>query len=301
MSELFIEKSHKIHGNRYDYSNINYINSKTEIVIICPIHGKFLQTPSNHLQGQGCKKCSDDRKRLTTDEFIKKAIKIHGLLYNYSHSEYIDSHHKLGIICSIHGIFFQTANDHLSGYGCSQCSNNKQLTTTEFIKKAIKIHGLLYDYSCVDYKNNSTKIEILCKKHGAFKQTPTEHIDSKNGCPKCCISRGEQEIMKWLTNRNIEYIHQKSFPDCLNPKTNHRLKFDFYIPNKNLLIEYDGEQHFYTGRIVGGQYTTTDEDLKNIQFRDNIKTAYSQAKNIKLCRIPYTNVKLISTILENVI
>jgi hypothetical protein len=300
-TKTFILKANQIHGNKYDYSDVVYVNSKFGVEIICPEHGIFTQTPSNHLQGRGCKLCSDSRKLLTTNDFIEKARRIHGNMYDYTNSQYVNSHHKISIMCNRHGLFLQTANDHLSGYGCSACSNNKKMTTENFVSKAISIHGSIYDYSRVSYKNNLTKIDILCKKHGLFRQTPTCHTHLKQGCPKCRLPIGEQTIMRWLTNRNIEYVHEKSFSDCVNPLTNKRLKFDFFVPSKNLLIEYDGAQHFYAGRVMAGQHTTTEQDLKDIQFRDGLKNEYSKNKNITLCRIPYTEQESIPIILENII
>jgi hypothetical protein len=299
-TKTFILKAKQIHGAIYDYSKSVYTTALTKLCVVCPIHGIFSQLPSNHLQGRGCKQCSDKRKVLTIENFIEKAIKVHGIRYNYTQSKYVNSHRKIFIICNIHGLFSQTPNDHLAGYGCQYCSRNKKMTTNEFIERATTIHGLVYDYSIVDYKNNLTKVNILCKKHGVFQQRPGDHINGQ-GCPKCHLSFGEQKIMRWLTDRNIEYVHEKSFDDCVNPLTNKRLKFDFFIASRNLLIEYDGEQHFYAGRVMDGQYTTTEQDLKDIQFRDNFKNEYSKRNNIVLYRIPYTKRDSISTILENII
>ena len=144
-TKTFIIKARKIHGNKYNYSKVDYLNSKCGVDILCSSHGVFNQSPSNHLQGQGCKQCGDDRQTLTTVEFIKRATKIHGVTYDYTSSQYINSHCKISIGCSIHGLFSQTPNDHLSGYGCSSCSNNKKMTTNDFVKKATIVHGIIYD------------------------------------------------------------------------------------------------------------------------------------------------------------
>src|SRR6478672_1334631 len=128
-TEVFIKHAIETHGNKYDYNKVKYINSKTKVKIICKIHGLFEQTPSNHLFGKGCKKCSTIETSLklkkTTDDFIKKVIEIHGDKYNYYKVEYKNAHTKIKIECKIHGEFEQTPNSHLRGSGCIECWKNK--------------------------------------------------------------------------------------------------------------------------------------------------------------------------------
>ena len=120
----FIEKAKKIHGNKYDYSLVKYINSKTKVKIICLKHGVFEQEVTSHLSGHGCSLCSGSKKSNTLT-FIKKAISIHGNEYDYSNVKYINAKTKIDIICSIHGIFKKTPNKHLNGQGCPKCSYMK--------------------------------------------------------------------------------------------------------------------------------------------------------------------------------
>jgi hypothetical protein len=118
----FILKSNIIHNNKFNYSNVNYINSHTNIQIICPKHGVFLQRPNSHLNGFGCNRCNIENKYLTIDEFINKAKQIHGTFYDYSSVVYTNSHNQVSICCPIHGTFEQTPNMHLSGkQGCPKC------------------------------------------------------------------------------------------------------------------------------------------------------------------------------------
>ena len=124
-------------------------------------------------------------KKLTTQEFINKAINKHGEKFVYSNVDYQRNDIKIEIICREHGSFFQRPNDHLTGYGCPYCAGTKKLTTEEFISRATKIHNNKYDYSKVVYKNYITKVEIICKEHGSFFQAPDSHTNSKQGCPKC--------------------------------------------------------------------------------------------------------------------
>ena len=127
-------------------------------------------------------------RKLTTEEFIKKAKEIHRDKYDYSKAEYSGSKIKICIICPKHGEFWQIPNAHLNGQGCPECSNTKKLTTEEFIKRAKKIHGDKYDYSKVKYSTNHKKICIICPKHGEFWQQPSDHLNG-HGCRKCLLDK----------------------------------------------------------------------------------------------------------------
>jgi len=116
----FINKSNIVHDDKYDYSFVNYVNSKTKVRIICLKHGEFWQTPSNHLSGHGCSKCGG-RYKLTTEEFIIRSNKIHNNKYNYSEVKYFNNKTKVKIKCPNHGIFLQRPDAHLRGQGCPKC------------------------------------------------------------------------------------------------------------------------------------------------------------------------------------
>lgn len=133
-NDIFIKRAQKIHCGKYDYSNIEYINSFTKIEIICDIHGTFKQVPSDHLSGKGCPKCSGKNK--TTNEIIEEFTKIHGNKYDYSLVVYKKAQDKIEILCPIHGLFTQKTYSHLQGTGCPDCGGTKRYTTTSFIKKA---------------------------------------------------------------------------------------------------------------------------------------------------------------------
>ena len=291
-TEEFIKKAKEIHDDKYDYSLVDYKNAKTKIKIICPKHGVFEQQPRAHLNKQGCPKCSLENKTLTTEEFIQKAKEIHGNKYDYSLVEYADSKTKVKIVCSKHGVFEQIPNDHLNGCGCPKCSG-KNKTTEEFIQKAKEIHGNKYDYSLVDYKNATSKIKIVCSKHGIFEQTPYNHL-SLHGCPYCKSSKGERKIINYLeTNGYVlgkDYFREYRFKNCKGKKLS--LPFDFYIPSKNLLIEYQGEQHYEITRWGGKQ------GLEVRKNNDWIKKNYCENNKINLLTISYKDFKIIEKILE---
>lgn len=208
---------------------------------------------------------------------------------------------KVTIICSIHGIFHQTPNHHLNGKGCKSCGrlNNISViksTTSKFIKKAIEVHKNLYTYENVEYVNSRTKVNITCKKHGTYECTPNNHLRGK-GCPICKFSKGELEILNWLTFNNISYIHQYKFTDCKNKRP---LPFDFYLPEHNTCIEFDGKQHFKIPERSKDKLKN-EEEFVNIKLRDKIKDEYCNDNNIHLLRIPYNEISNISYILKTYI
>lgn len=191
-TEKFIEKARKKHGDKYDYSKVEYINSKVRVCIICREHGEFWQTPNTHLQGCGCPECAKKTRKekqiWDTNEFLEKAIKVHGNKYDYSKVKYNGANKKVCIICPIHGEFWQKPSSHInSKQGCPKCYGNTKKTTIGFVEEARKIHGNKYDYSKVEYVNNHTKVCIICPKHGEFWQTPKEHLKGNGGCIKCSI------------------------------------------------------------------------------------------------------------------
>ena len=143
-TEQFINNAVKIHGNKYDYSLVNYINNCTNVIIICSVHGEFLQRPINHLHGQGCRGCSSIRQsklqQYTTNIFIRKSQKTHGNKYDYSLVNYISYINKVKIICKKHGIFEQLPSDHIRGIGCSKCNESKSdLVDEELILRVTNI------------------------------------------------------------------------------------------------------------------------------------------------------------------
>ena len=166
-TEGFVEKAIKIHGDKYDYSKVNYINSHTKVCIICKIHGEFLQKPSGHTSGKGCRKCSGSYS-YSNKEWIEEAERIHDNKYDYSKVNYTKAHDKVIIICNTHGEFQQQANLHLTGSGCQKCGviNRSMIrikTTKEWIEEAKSVHGDKYDYSKVNYTKARDKVIIICK------------------------------------------------------------------------------------------------------------------------------------------
>lgn len=241
----FIDRASIIHNNKYDYSQVIYINDATKIIIICNIdnHGIFAQTPRHHLNGEGCPKCKNIKLKIIhlsdTASFIKKAILVHGDKYNYECVVYTDAINKVIIKCQHHGLFEQRPNDHLAGKGCSKCgaernSLSQRLTTDEFIDKANIIHNNEYNYDAVIYVNSHNKIIINCKYHGNFNQAPNNHLNGR-GCPKCNRATSQPEI-EWLKFLNIpeEYYQHRII---INNKL---IKPDAYDPITKTIYEFYG-------------------------------------------------------------
>ena len=288
-NDEFIIKANIKHNNKYIYLD-EYLNSSTKMNIICPIHGIFSQTPNSHLQGYGCSECSKNNRFMNISDFKKKSNKIHSNKYNYEKVKYVNSKIKVKIICPEHGIFEQKPNDHLMGRGCMKCSDEKnRLLLSDIIKKANKIHDSKYDYSLINYINNKSKVKIICPEHGVFEQSINNHINKKNGCPKCKYSKGEKKIFNILFN-NENFIQQYKINDCKDKK---ELPFDFYLPDYNLCIEYDGEQHFKSINYFGGK-----EKYLQTQKHDQIKNQYCKDNDIDLLRISYKDILNIEEIIN---
>jgi len=257
-TEDFIKKSKIIHGDVYNYSKVKYNKAIINVIIICQKHGEFLQTPNSHLNGAGCHICGGSKKS-NTKEFIEKAKEIHQNKYDYSKVEYINTDTKIIIICKEHGEFLQTPNSHLRGCGCIICGGHKKKTTEEFIVKAQQIHNNKYDYSKVNYINKDMYVNIICKIHYNFLQTPHSHLHG-SGCPSC-INKTEGKLYDILKQIYPSLIKQFTQEWC---KKKNALRFDFCIPENKIIIELDGLQHFKQVQ----NWLSPEEQNKNDKFKE---------------------------------
>ena len=245
------ESANKVHKNFYKYDKVICKGSKTRVIITCPIHGEFLQTPYAHIiRKQGCKKCQYEKYKVkfsfSPDEFITNAKKVHGNKYDYSDSNYVNSQTKVKIICPNHGIFYQLPLNHVNHKkGCPGCkfvklSDLYKFNTEQFITNARKIHGNKYDYSMVDYIDMRSKVKIVCSNHGPFFQTATNHIHLKNGCPHCGYNSSIKE-REWLNSMGIplEYRQKIITIDKIRYKT------DAYDKDNKIVYEFFG--YFWHG------------------------------------------------------
>ena len=256
----FIVKATEVHGNKFGYTNVVYINSHTDVVITCSNHGDFKQRPNNHLNGAICLDCSNEasseRQKMTTTEFIEKAKSKHidamgNPLYDYSETIYGDNQlSKVIIICKIldHGPFEQSPSGHLSGRGCIKCRNdksaeNQRMTIGEFITKSRQKHGEKYDYTMVEYINTQTQVKIICIEHETiFYQTPGSHFNS-TGCNKCHKKGYSEMALLWLEFisklYNINIQHAENGNEYLIPNT--RWYADGYCIENNTIYEFHGD------------------------------------------------------------
>lgn len=208
-TEQFIEKARSVHGDKYDYSLVNYSAWDKEVLIICPKHGEFNQRSNTHLNGSGCQSCAKEsrtkKKVIPFSEFERRANHLHNNTYTYIESSYVRVIDKLTIVCPLHGEFRQTGNKHLCGRGCPKCgratigkANRSNLE--KFLEKANALHNEVYDYSLVNYTVNTAPVEIICKQHGVFKMIPRNHLIGQ-GCPHCAkhgFKKNEEAILYLL-------------------------------------------------------------------------------------------------------
>jgi hypothetical protein len=278
----FINDAISVHGDKYDYSLVEYLGSRNKVNIVCRIHGSWYQEAASHLMGYGCRRCRDDKRSLSTKEFIKRSVDIHGDTYSYELTKYVSYFKPVIIICKEHGQFRQRPHGHLAGKGCSMC---QRYDTVSFIRSATVVHDNKYDYSLVDYQGYDSLISVICPIHGIFTQRANSHL-SATGCPTCSSSRGEILVRKLLSNLEIEFIQQHKFDDCKNKNP---LPFDFYLPKLNTCIEYQGRHHYYSTKWNSKMSDIeADQLLEYVRVNDNIKRNYCQSKQITLIEIPYS-------------
>ena len=283
-----INKFKKRHGEKYDYSKMEYRGSKEKICIICPEHGEFWQTPNGHLNGNGCPVCGfkkiQKKNALKEDVFLKRANEIHKNFYDYTKVKYVNEKKNVCIICPIHGEFYQSPYVHSRGGMCPKCKNEKlsldrRTSNEEWIKKATEVHNGYYSYDKCEYTGYYNKVIIKCPKHGYFEQLAYNHIQGK-GCPKCRKSKMEIEIGEFLKSKNIEYIEQYKPKFLINGKS--RLSLDFFLPSYNVAIECQGAQHF-----IGKTFYS--QNIEKIINRDKLKKQLSESNGIKIYY--YSNVQ----------
>lgn len=280
--EEFVARAKAVHGARYDYTETVYEHCDRPVTIGCKIHGNFLQTPTNHTAGKsGCRKCANEAISLAyssnTEEFIAKARLKHGDRYDYSTTTYTNHKDPVSIVCRTHGVFEQMPSVHLSGSGCRKCiAAARTYTTEEFIARGKEVHGDRYDYSKTAYIGCYDSVQIICKSHGLFQQQANSHVCG-TGCPLCAESRGERDVAFILDKLGVNYVKQYMVPNNL-------YKYDFYLPEHNVFIEYHGIQHYQ--RV--GYFHREDGSFQAQVIRDDIKRDIVKAHRGTLIVVRYT-------------
>ena len=286
--EQFIKNARATHGDFYDYSKSVYTTTHKKVIITCPEHGDFTQTPANHCFGQRCPQCGDKVKSLkktkTQDEFIMECRVMHGDAYDYSNTKYTGVFNQITVICKVHGEFTQIAHDHQRGRGCNKCGTIKRgqsqmYDTNKFIEMSNKRHDYFYDYSKSVYTGAFNKVEIICPVHGSFLQQASIHYGKMGaGCPMCATGESYKfEDIDTILGRSKR---EATFDGCKDKK---KLRFDRYVKSKNILLEYDGEQHFRINKVWN-----PDDSFSDLIRRDKIKTEYAINNGYNFIRIKYS-------------
>lgn len=288
-TEEFIKEAKEVHGDRYDYSLVDYKGDRKKVVIKCSIHGEFEKSPSNLLRGSGCGKCAGYNRN--NDDIIRDFKNIHGDRYDYSLVEYIKSYLKVSIICKEHGVFKQGPSSHLLGKGCPICAGNVNYGGKEFIEKSKAIHGDKYDYSTVNYVKNRYNVDITCKKHGVFSMKPYNHLSGR-GCYKC----GRESIARHKEDNPVGWSITNWSKAA--KKSNHFDSFKVYI----IKCYNDNEEFYKIGRTfvkTKRRFSSRKElpydynILKEIIF-DNAKDAFNKEHELKSINKKYKYIPKIS-------
>lgn len=253
-----------------------YLNARTPILHKCKKCGyEWNISPDNLLRGYGCPKCAGVAK-YTTSEFIDALSKVTNTIEVVG--EYIDSKTKIECKCLIDGHEWATVpRTLLKGHGCPVCAGNKKKTHLEYVSDVNRINENIEVVG--EYISSDDLILHKCKIDGTEWFARPNNILSGRGCPKCKSSIGEKIIAEYLRENDIVFNPQHIFNDCKNIKV---LPFDFYLPNYNTCIEYDGIQHFEPREFFGGE-----DEFINTVNRDIIKNNYCKQNNIRIIRIRY--------------
>lgn len=243
----FVKSAKKVHGTKYDYTKTKYTCGKEDIKVKCAEHGYFTINAWYHItRGYGCEQCRQEEfAKNLFEEFIKKAREHHGRKYQYNLISHLNIENKrLKIVCKKHGVFLQSRRAHITGSGCSKCKHDSNsLSQIDFLQKAYEAHGDKYAYERTEYVRTSKKVEITCKKHGAFFQTPQLHLKG-SGCPRCS-GRGYSAIaIRWIEEeakarrmKNVQHA-EKGGEFCI-PGT--RYKVDGYHERSRTVFEFYGD------------------------------------------------------------
>lgn len=295
-TDNFVSQCLEVHKDKnYDFSQVEYINCKTKVKVIChekdafgKEHGEFWIRADHLKKGHGCPKCA--HRYLSTEEWIAMAEKVHGKgRYDYSLIDYANKQKDKGkFICHEkdengveHGIFEQSFGSHLSGCGCPKCKGGVRHTGEMFVENARRVHGNKYKYHPEEYVNAQTKIRIECPIHGTFYQVPSAHLMGE-GCPSCKNSVLEDKVQRLLESMNFYF--EKNVYIGLGKQS-----IDFYIPQKKIYIECQGEQHYTPTKFARNITDESAERLFNARQKLD-KDKFEKVNSLGCELIYYTNI-----------
>jgi protein-arginine kinase activator protein McsA len=252
--EFFLQEVEK-YQSKYSFDSESFVSLYDHIWFTCKIHNKtFRQTPECHLNGEGCDICAKESRRLGKEVIIHRIREKCGEdCFDLSKiPDSVLTTDIITLVCNECGFEFPRRLTDLiysQQCGCSKCAiENTKLGKEKFIERANQKRtemGLsLYNYEKVVYVNNRTKVHIICTDCGkTFSQQPDNHLQGC-GCPFCWTSKGEARVEKYLRDLNVEYVPQLLFGE--------RQHFDFYLPEHDAYIEFDGKQHEESVEFFGG-------------------------------------------------
>jgi very-short-patch-repair endonuclease len=276
----------EIHNSKYRYviEKETYYSTDKIKIIDNLTNDIFYYRVDRHLSGM-------KPNKVTLNYFLIKSNEVHNNKYDYSLVNFNSISDKVDIVCKEHGVFKQRVSNHMNlKDGCPKCAGVGKWNTDLLVLEFKNTHKDKFDYSKVVFENVDRKVEIICKEHGPFYQNIYKHLNGQ-GCRFCeSPSKGEDYVRMWLDDLKINYIRQHSFDSC---KYINKLSFDFYLPDYNFCIEFDGEQHFKPVEYFGG-----DEGFDLNKKRDSIKNKWCLDNNVGLIRIKYNEVNKIKYILK---
>jgi hypothetical protein len=312
--EEFVEKANDIHKNKYEYKDTVYVTGRTKVSIICPSHGNFQQNPETHLQGTGCPKCSG---RLSLGDLIKDANEIYDNKYDYIMVNTTNRKETIEIKCDIHTSFQTTWGSHIGTkrVECPKCKKvkrddiRKERLQEKLIRKGREIHFEKYDYSLVKYEEAKKDVVIICPSHGPYPQTPSNHLKGE-GCLQCgnenkYVGVNEKDYFGPFLQSMCEKLHftiepQKQIIDKCEGK---RIYYcvDFYIPEINLVIEYDEDHHYRKEHLakdkIREEYIRNNLGCDVVRIDDKTFMNDNTYAKIKLC--PYLGRSILKTSIED--
>lgn len=300
-------KAREIFGNRYLYNEASFIDSKTPMEMVCKVHGMFRMSMCSHTRKTrpaGCNLCGNESiaksRSISHAQYIDKAKKKFPQ-FNYSKTTYISSSEKVTIICKKHGEQEVNAGEFLtkSKYGCPDCAqehgNHTQVEKAKiiFFKKVSRMFPE-YDFRKFEYTHSKVSGLVKCAKHDYWEARPVDLLQGR-GCPICSGSKGEERIAKYLYGQKVHHLPQKTFEGCIYKTL---LRFDFYLPEQNMCVEFQGHQHYQIVQFGGCSLEHAKREFNLGQKRDQIKRDFCKENNIKLLEIPYWEFENIEQILN---
>lgn len=284
---------------------------KTKMVIKCAKHGEYTVSINGFVGGDRCAKCRGVC-RLTKDEVRSRILnRISTEKLPYSFVDFEEGYHSIAskviIKCNVCGYEWHVSANHFFGRKsyCPKCTKRRTYTIQEReeqIREIIISENLDYDFYGLDFTGvkktvtSKARIELHCKKHN-YDWSPriVDFVNRRERCPLCRgKSKAEEYILQFLKRNNIQYLYQHSFPGC---KFKNRMPFDFYLPDLNMCIEYDGIQHFEP-TTFGGDLEEAKKQFELTKKKDKIKDDFCKNNGVRMLRIKYCDFDTLENILR---